>query len=72
LIFLQLYDMEGTVYTPLDTVRIYVETLERFKAQPEHKDFIGSRMIYAPLRNTSPEGVLGYIVTLKQIKVRFP
>lgn len=67
-----LYDMEGTVYTPLDTVRIYVETLERFKAQPEHKDFIGSRMIYAPLRNTNPEGVLGYIVTLKQIKEKYP
>ncbi|XP_034480482.1 adenosine deaminase 2 [Drosophila innubila] len=67
-----LYDLDGTVYTPLDTVRIYVETLQRFKDQPEHKDFIGSRMIYAPLRNTSPEGVLGYIETLKQIKAKYP
>ncbi|KAL7733357.1 hypothetical protein ACLKA6_004850 [Drosophila palustris] len=67
-----LYDMEGTVYTPLDTVRIYVETLQRFKDQPEHKDFIGSRLIYAPLRNTDPEGVLAYIVILKQIKEKYP
>ncbi|KAM8708985.1 hypothetical protein ACLKA7_015883 [Drosophila subpalustris] len=67
-----LYDMEGTVYTPLDTVRIYVETLQRFKDQPEHKDFIGSRVIYAPLRNTDPEGVLAYIVILKQIKEKYP
>ncbi|EDW05052.1 GH18002 [Drosophila grimshawi] len=67
-----LYDMEGTVYTPLDTVRIYVETLERFKSKPEHKDFIGSRLIYAPLRNTDPKGVLGYIEILKQVKANYP
>ncbi|KAH8329616.1 hypothetical protein KR074_000871 [Drosophila pseudoananassae] len=65
-----LYDLEGTQYTPLDTVRIYVETLEKFKE--EHPDFIGSRMIYAPLRNTNSEGVLGYIETLKQIKAEYP
>ncbi|EDV40513.1 uncharacterized protein Dana_GF23892, isoform B [Drosophila ananassae] len=65
-----LYDLEGTTYTPLDTVRIYVETLEKFKE--EHPDFIGSRVIYAPLRNTNSEGVLGYIETLKQIKAEYP
>ncbi|XP_064541325.1 adenosine deaminase 2 [Drosophila montana] len=67
-----LYDLEGTVFTPLDTVRIYVETLEKFKNQPENKDFIGSRMIYAPLRNTDAEGVARYIETLKQVKEKYP
>jgi len=67
-IFLQLYDLDGTEFTPMDTVRIYVETLEKFK--DAHPDFIGSRMIYAPIRNTNPEGVSAYIETLKEIKVR--
>lgn len=53
-------------------MRIYVETLEKFKNQPENKDFIGSRMIYAPLRNTDAEGVARYIETLKQVKVSVP
>ncbi|EDV51932.1 adenosine deaminase 2-A [Drosophila erecta] len=65
-----LYDMDGIEYTPLDTVRIYVSTLEKFKAS--HPDFIGSRMIYAPIRNTNAEGVTGYIETLKQIKGQYP
>ncbi|KAH8303630.1 hypothetical protein KR018_009177 [Drosophila ironensis] len=65
-----LYDLDGSQYTPLDTVRIYVETLEKFKET--HPDFIGSRMIYAPLRNTNPEGVTGYIETLKEIKAKYP
>lgn len=58
------------MYTPLDTVRIYVETLQRFKDAPGHTDFIGSRMIYAPLRNTNAAGVQRYIETLKEVKVR--
>ncbi|XP_068149339.1 adenosine deaminase 2 [Drosophila tropicalis] len=65
-----LYDLEGTQFTQLDTVRIYVETLEKFKAA--HPDFIGSRMIYAPLRNTDAAGVSGYIETLKEIREKYP
>nr|NP_524130.1 adenosine deaminase-related growth factor A, isoform A [Drosophila melanogaster]NP_996119.1 adenosine deaminase-related growth factor A, isoform B [Drosophila melanogaster]AOQ11249.1 Adgf-A-RA [synthetic construct]AAF49306.1 adenosine deaminase-related growth factor A, isoform A [Drosophila melanogaster]AAL13884.1 LD35474p [Drosophila melanogaster]AAL40913.1 adenosine deaminase-related growth factor A [Drosophila melanogaster]AAS64976.1 adenosine deaminase-related growth factor A, isoform  len=65
-----LYDMDGTEFTPMDTVRIYVETLEKFKEA--HPDFIGSRMIYAPIRYTNAEGVTGYIQTLKQIKEKYP
>ncbi|XP_034111474.1 adenosine deaminase 2 [Drosophila albomicans] len=67
-----LYDLEGTVYTPLDTVRIYVETLNDFMSKSENSAFIGSRMIYAPLRNTDTEGMLGYINTLKEIKEKYP
>ncbi|XP_039485886.1 adenosine deaminase 2 [Drosophila santomea] len=65
-----LYDMEGNEYTPMDTVRIYVETLEKFKEA--HPDFIGSRMIYAPIRNTDSEGVTEYIKNLKQFKEQYP
>ncbi|EDW79986.2 uncharacterized protein Dwil_GK12327 [Drosophila willistoni] len=65
-----LYDLEGTQFTQLDTVRIYVETLEKFKA--DHPDFIGSRMIYAPLRNTDAAGVSSYVETLKEIREKYP
>ncbi|XP_017843620.2 adenosine deaminase 2 isoform X1 [Drosophila busckii] len=65
-----LYDMDNTVYTPLDTVRIYVETLAKFKAA--NPDFIGSRMIYAPLRNVKPEGIEDYIKILLQVKQAYP
>ncbi|XP_017863453.1 PREDICTED: adenosine deaminase CECR1 [Drosophila arizonae] len=67
-----LYDMEGTEFTPLDTVRIYVQTLEKFMNHPDNKDFIGSRMIYAPLRNTDAAGVARYIEILKQVKATYP
>ncbi|XP_016937520.4 adenosine deaminase 2-A [Drosophila suzukii] len=65
-----LYDLDGTEFTPMDTVRIYVETLEKFK--DAHPDFIGSRMIYAPIRNTNSEGVSAYIQTMKEIKDKYP
>ncbi|XP_017059023.1 adenosine deaminase 2-A [Drosophila ficusphila] len=65
-----LYDLDDTEFTPMDTVRIYVETLEKFKE--DHPDFIGSRMIYAPIRNTDSEGVAAYIKTLIEIKNKYP
>ncbi|XP_017072142.1 adenosine deaminase 2-A-like isoform X1 [Drosophila eugracilis] len=65
-----LYDLNGTEFTAMDTVRIYVETLEKFKE--DHPDFIGSRMIYAPIRNTNTEGLTSYINTLKEIKEKYP
>ncbi|XP_016955997.1 adenosine deaminase 2-A [Drosophila biarmipes] len=65
-----LYDLDGTEFTPMDTVRIYVETVEKFKEA--HPDFIGSRMIYAPIRNTNAEGVSAYIKTLKEMKDKYP
>ncbi|XP_030385308.1 adenosine deaminase 2-A [Scaptodrosophila lebanonensis] len=65
-----LYDLEDTQYTEVDTVRIYVETLKKFK--DAHSDFIGSRMIYAPLRNTNGSVVSDYIKTLLTITELYP
>ncbi|CAD7004412.1 unnamed protein product [Ceratitis capitata] len=63
----KLYDLEDGNYTEMDTVRIYKETLDKFMA--DYPDFIGSKMIYAPLRNASPETVEKYISTCIEIKV---
>ncbi|EDW40396.1 GL25220 [Drosophila persimilis] len=51
------------------TMSIYVETLEKLKK--DNPDFIGSRMIYAPIRNTNPEGVVSSLETLKEIKAQY-
>lgn len=66
-IVFQLYDLEGNTYTELDTVRIYKETLDKFMA--DHIDFIGSKMIYAPIRNTDADGLDKYIKVCVEIKV---
>ncbi|XP_011183883.2 adenosine deaminase 2 [Zeugodacus cucurbitae] len=66
----QLYDLDDGEYTELDTVRIYTETLEKF--MKEYPDFIGSKMIYAPIRNTSPETVEQYIRICIEIKAKYP
>nr|XP_014096047.1 adenosine deaminase 2-like isoform X2 [Bactrocera oleae]XP_036222361.1 adenosine deaminase 2-like isoform X2 [Bactrocera oleae] len=66
----QLYDLDDGEYTELDTVRIYKETLERF--MNEYPDFIGSKMIYAPIRNASPETVEQYIRICIEIKATYP
>lgn len=41
--------MNGTEYTEEDNLRIYAEALAEFKQ--EHRDFIGSKVIYAPSKN---------------------
>ncbi|XP_004526784.1 adenosine deaminase 2 [Ceratitis capitata] len=66
----KLYDLEDGNYTEMDTVRIYKDTLDKFMA--DYPDFIGSKMIYAPLRNASPETVEKYISTCIEIKAIYP
>ncbi|XP_036336590.1 adenosine deaminase 2-like [Rhagoletis pomonella] len=66
----RLYDLEDNEYTELDTVRIYKETLEKF--MQDYPDFIGSKLIYAPIRNTSPTQVEEYIRICIEIKVKYP
>lgn len=53
----------------MDTVRIYSETLQKFKA--DFPDFIGSKMIYAPVRNMNDDVLDKYISICIEIKVSF-
>ncbi|XP_055842266.1 adenosine deaminase 2-like [Episyrphus balteatus] len=65
-----LYDMDNTVYTNIDTARIYEKTLKSFKdANP---DFIGSKLIYAPQRKVKALNVKEYIATAIELKEKFP
>ncbi|KAM7358560.1 adenosine deaminase AGSA-like [Cochliomyia hominivorax] len=65
-----LYDLENTKYTEVDTVRIYNETLERF--MKNYPDFIGSKLIYAPLRNADNDSFDHYVKVLLEIKQKYP
>ncbi|XP_037950031.1 adenosine deaminase 2-like isoform X5 [Teleopsis dalmanni] len=66
----QLYDMDGKKYTELDTVKIYKDTLDKF--MKDHPDFIGSKLIYAPLRNVDDAAFDKYICTCIEIKEKYP
>lgn len=61
--------MEGSNYTEVDTVRIYKETLDRF--MKDYPDFIGSKLIYAPIRNADDGSFDHYIKVCLEIKVSF-
>ncbi|XP_065360984.1 adenosine deaminase 2-like [Calliphora vicina] len=65
-----LYDLEGTNYTALDTVRIYKETLDKF--MNNYPDFIGSKLIYAPIRNADNNSFEQYIKICLEVKEKYP
>ncbi|KAK5640478.1 hypothetical protein RI129_011289 [Pyrocoelia pectoralis] len=44
-----LYELNGTIYQPLETIRFYEETIEKFKR--DHPKFLGARLIYSPRKD---------------------
>lgn len=42
----RLYELNGTIYQPLETIRFYEDTIAKFKR--DHPRFLGARLIYAP------------------------
>ncbi|XP_015176244.1 PREDICTED: adenosine deaminase CECR1-like [Polistes dominula] len=65
-----LYDLNGTVYSQLETVEVYKKITERFVS--EHPDFIGAKLIYAPYRGINVTELDEYLKTLKTIKDNYP
>ncbi|XP_067647328.1 adenosine deaminase 2-like isoform X2 [Eurosta solidaginis] len=65
-----LYDMDGNKYTTMHTVRVYNETLTKF--MKDYPDFIGSKLIYAPLRDCDESTVPEYIKICTEIKAKYP
>lgn len=66
----KLYDLEGTDYTPEDTIRIYEEITNRFKA--DHPDFVGVKLIYSPTRSDNHQSAQNCVGIMKQLKKLFP
>ncbi|XP_063702223.1 adenosine deaminase AGSA-like [Culicoides brevitarsis] len=66
----ELYDLDGNKYEALDIAGMYVEVLEKFKA--ENPGFVGSKFIYAPLRFADNAVFERYLQTYRALKAKFP
>lgn len=64
-----MYDLNGTLYTKEDNIRLYLEALVEFKQ--EHPDFVGSKVIFA-IRKLSVEQIAQYFETARRLKEKFP
>lgn len=62
--------MNGTVYSQVEVAGLYVEVLEKFKA--EHPTFIGSKFIFGPSRSANNTLFETYLSVLKALWERFP
>lgn len=64
------YNLEGYVYTPEEIVQIYVDVAASFKAT--HPEFIGVKLVYAPLRLVDNKTFEEYLDIARSIKTKFP
>ncbi|KAH8384700.1 hypothetical protein KR093_005649 [Drosophila rubida] len=65
-----LYCLGGNKLPVKETLQVYNEELRRFKA--DHPDFIDSKIIYSPLRHTTPENMGGHVKTCTELNKEFP
>ncbi|XP_034951979.1 adenosine deaminase 2-like [Chelonus insularis] len=66
----KLYDLNGTEYGPLETMKIYYQTTERFRE--EHEDFVGVKIIYSPHKNGLTEDVFKKINLTSSLMKKYP
>ena len=52
------------------TMQAYYDTLNEFKVQ--NPDFIGSKVIYAPLKNVSNKTIESYLKDIKSLYAAYP
>jgi adenosine deaminase CECR1 len=64
------YNLDGSVLTPVEIVQSYVDVLSQFKT--DYPDFIGSKFIYAPVRAVDDQIFNTYLDTMLQLHERFP
>lgn len=65
----EVYSINGTVYTPIQVVELYLEVLEKFKR--EHSTFINSKFIFAPSRAATDEQFDQYLKILSELRLQF-
>lgn len=69
-VFPELYDLDGNKCGPMDVGQIYAEVLKDFKST--HLDFVGCKVIYAPLRGISDETFDTYLPIMQKLRRNFP
>ncbi|KAH8307296.1 hypothetical protein KR044_009187 [Drosophila immigrans] len=65
----QLYCIDGQQLDVMETMEIYKSETERF--MENNPDFIGTKMIYAPLRNVEPKECENYIKKCVALKKKY-
>lgn len=65
-----LYDLDGNEYDEMVTAESYKMVVDKFIR--DYPDFMGAKLIYAPLRLVGKDTVNKYIVTAKELKKKLP
>ncbi|CAH2093627.1 unnamed protein product [Euphydryas editha] len=65
-----LYDLHGSKYDTIDTAASYKKVLDEF--MEDYPDFIGAKLIYAPLRSVDNNTVKEYLKIARELKKKFP
>ena len=64
------YELNGTVYSPIDVARIYKEVTDRFVR--DHPKFVGAKLIYAPIKTADARQFDEYVSIAVQLKRTLP
>ncbi|KAH0949286.1 hypothetical protein HN011_003508 [Eciton burchellii] len=65
-----LYELDGRTYGPVELIEIHKNVIDRFVK--DHPDFIGAKLIYAPVRAVDARTVDHYLETMTQLKRIYP
>lgn len=64
-----MYDLDGRNYNEEEIMGLYAETLEEFKK--ENPDFIGSKFVYAPVKNFISNDT-SYLTNIPKLYASYP
>lgn len=66
----KIYDLDGKKYSEEDVMEIYIEALNEF--MQENPSFIGSKFIYAPIKQMPNQTVATYFDIVRRLHSKFP
>ncbi|XP_034109169.1 adenosine deaminase 2 [Drosophila albomicans] len=66
----RLYCLGGERLPAKETLQVYNDELKNFKA--DNPDFIDSKIIYSPLRHTTPDKIKGHVKACTKLNKEFP
>nr|XP_022918643.1 adenosine deaminase 2-like [Onthophagus taurus] len=66
----EVYDLDGNIYGSVEVAGIYKQTLDAF--MESHPDFIGAKLIYAPVRKVDNDTMNNYIDIANELAEKYP
>ncbi|XP_017784587.1 PREDICTED: adenosine deaminase CECR1-like [Nicrophorus vespilloides] len=70
-VFMELYELNGTVWDPMTSLRIMQNTVQKFVTDSNGK-FLGAKYIFAVYRKISRDKLLEYKMQLNEAVMRYP